>query len=500
MIQMLASKVANSGMGTFSERLGKLGKVVTTWDPSAVAPLRTNFMVTVLDAPNRDPLPGLVDTSVIELGAFLPEDSDEILAVLKVQAEDAVCWVALRAYLDGRPDRLSALFSCLEFGALSVHYPLFTEEVQVDSGLDNPEAAVICARAVHASTHPYCVVLLINFAFMDLPAGKMHFLPEHTCLVTQDEAPVAGKVAVLPEGVSSPKTYKQVLASPDAYQWLLSIQEELEALVGVKGALLAMSEEDIPAGCKLLGMSLVLRPKLDKYMQLQKRKSRICAKGNKQEYGVDYHDTFAPCTQLSSVRVVIVLALNLGLTAYHMDVETAFLNSTLEEGLYAGKEWFETSDTFIMSYDRRMQRSEVEPCLYFIRDAGLTVFILAYIDDYVIATGSKEWYDTFVTAFHSKYAYKDLGLALAPSDGKDSSLPYRALLGQLYWGARCTRPDIMVAVSTLSRFCTTYGTEQFVALKQVVRYLKGTLDHEMVPRTASLPGGLWSGVDELPLH
>ncbi|KAK3261186.1 hypothetical protein CYMTET_29893 [Cymbomonas tetramitiformis] len=54
-------------------------------------------------------------------------------------------------------------------------------------------------------------------------------------------------------------------------------------------------------------------------------------------------------------------------------------------------------------------------------------------------------------------------------------------------------PDIMAAVSTLSRFCTTHGAEHFVALKQVVWYLKGTLDYEMVMRTASVPGGLCSG-------
>eukprot|EP00854_Cymbomonas_tetramitiformis_P034432 gene34432-biopygen29652 len=95
-----------------------------------------------------------------------------------------------------------------------------------------------------------------------------------------------------------------MLASLDADRWLQSIQEDLDARVGVTGALLMMSEEDMPVGCNL-GMPLVLRLKLDTHMQLQKRKSRICAKGNKQEYGVDCHDTFAPCTQLSSESVVI---------------------------------------------------------------------------------------------------------------------------------------------------------------------------------------------------
>ncbi|KAK3280646.1 hypothetical protein CYMTET_11519 [Cymbomonas tetramitiformis] len=290
-----------------------------------------------------------------------------------------------------------------------------------------------------------------------------------------------------------------------------------------------------------------------------------------------YHDTlpstFAPCTQLSSVRLLIILALNLALNVYHMDVETAFLNSVLEEDLYvrlprgleyqgrtcakllkavyglkqAGKEWFETSDAFIMAYDVRMRRNDVEPCLYYIRDSGITVIILAYVDDYIVATNSNSWYDNFVAAFNSKYACKDLGVldlvmgigvrwgpgmaylsqsgyisqmietyglqdakpaslpmspgcSLAPSDGKDATIPFKGLLGQLQWVARCARPDIMAAVSALSRFCASYGPEHFVALKQVVRYLKGTVDHELVLRTtSSLPRGLGLASGALPL-
>eukprot|EP00854_Cymbomonas_tetramitiformis_P026901 gene26901-biopygen27858 len=381
-----SGKVVNFGMVTFSKRLDKLGKVVTTWDPSAVTPFKTNFMATAPDAPYRDPPPALLEVVVLEQGVYLPEDGDEVMAVVKVENSDGMCWV------------------------------------------------------------------------------------------------------------------------------------ELEAQVQIKRALLMMKEEDVPAGVKLLDMSLILKVKLDKHRQLLKRKSRICVRGNKQEYGVDYYDTFAPCTQLSSVQIVIILALNLGLVVYHMDVDTVFLNSVLEEDLYDAEE-------------RCGAVSVLHPGL-----AGIMVITVAYVDDYLVATNDKSWYDTFVTTFHSQYACKDLGVlnlsmsigvrwgddttylsqsgyisqmistyglddakpatlpmslgaALSPGDGKDLSLHYRALLGQLQWVACCSRPDIIAVVSVLSRFCTTYGPEHFVALKQVVRYLKGTREYELVLRTASAPGG-----------
>ncbi|KAK3237406.1 hypothetical protein CYMTET_52516 [Cymbomonas tetramitiformis] len=566
-----SGKVVNSGMVTFSEKLDTLGKVVTSWDPSAVTPLKTNFMATALDAPYRDPPPALLEIVVLEQGVYLPEDSDEIVAVVKVETSDDVCWVSLSSYLKPGSDRLSLLKDCPSYGSVNAHYPLSTE-VRAVTGKGDSEEAMVCGRAVGPHAQPYCVVLLTNFTIMDLPVGDVRFPPTHTCLGVQAGETPTVQESLLPAVTTEPRCHSQVLTAPDCTEWLNSIQDELEALVQIKGALQMMDEEDIPAGVKLLEMSLVLKVKLDKNRQLLKRKSRICVRGNKQEYGVDYYDTFAPCTQLSSVRIVITLALNLGLMVYHMDVDTAFLNSVLEEDLYvrlprglvygghrcakllkavyglkqAGKEWFDTSDAFIMEYDSRMQRSDVEPCLYFIRDTTLQVIILAYVDDYLVATNDKSWYDTFVASFHAQYACKDLGVldlvmgigvrwgsdtaylsqsgyisqiistyglddakpaslpmspgtALAPAGGK-GPMPYRALLGQLQWVARCSRPGIMAAVSVLSRFCATHGPEHFVALKQVVRYLKGTREYELVLRIASVPGGGGTGPSRpLPL-
>ncbi|KAK3270667.1 hypothetical protein CYMTET_20947 [Cymbomonas tetramitiformis] len=577
-----SGKIVKSGMVRFHEAVDKLGKVVTTWDPSAVAPLSTNFMVTTLDAAYHDTLPSGLEDNTIGVGVYLPDDSDEILAVLKVKAVDVTCWVSLRDYLDGQPKHIVAVRSAAHGGDLNVNYPLFTE-VMVDAGREKLEAGIICARAVGASSVPYCVMLLTNFTQIGLPVGKVHFPPEHTCLAAVAKSCAGDSVDVLPDGVTEPKGVKQAMGAPDADEWMEAIQTELEALVTVKQALMMMDMEDVPPGVRLLDMSLVLKVKLDKHRQLQKRKARVCVRGNKQEYGVDYFDTFAPCTQLSSVRLVIILALNLGLDVYHMDValpagsslSTSMWSmwSTLEEDLYvrlprgleyqsrtcakllkavyglkqAGKEWFDTSDAFIMSYDKRMRRSDVEPCLYYIRDSDITVIILAYVDDYICATDSRSWYASFVTTFNSQYTCKDLGVldlvmgigvrwgpgvaylsqsgyisqmidtyglkdakpaslpmspgcSLAPSDGKDATIPFRGLLGQLQWIARCTRPDIMAAVSALSRFCASYGPEHFVALKQVVRYLKGTVSHELVLRTtSSVPRGLGLAGGALPL-
>eukprot|EP00854_Cymbomonas_tetramitiformis_P008472 gene8472-biopygen8591 len=328
-------KVVNSGMVTFSERLDKLGKVGTTWDPSALAPLKTDFMATTLDAPYRDPLPALLETPVLEQGVYLPEDGGEVMAVVKVEASDDAYWVSLSSYLEPGQSLLQA---CPTYGHINAHYPLFTE-VRAVTGKGDSEEAMICGRVVEPHAQPYCVVLLTNFTVMDLPAGNVHVPPAHTCLGVKSDTTHAEHNSMLPEEVTELKGHPHVLLAPDSVEWLDSIQDELEALVQIKGALLMMKEEDVPVGVKLLDMSLILKVKLDKHKQLLKRKSRICVRGNKQE-----------CAKL--LKAVYGVK-------------------------QAGREWFDTSDAFIMGYDSRMQRSDVEPCLYFIKDTEIMVIILA---------------------------------------------------------------------------------------------------------------------------
>ncbi|KAK3274162.1 hypothetical protein CYMTET_17647 [Cymbomonas tetramitiformis] len=101
-------KVVRSGMVTFSEKLDKLGKLVTTWDLSVMVPLKTNFMVDMdadfVEAPDLSGKHELVDRDV-----FLQQGSDEVLAVVKVQTEDLSIWTSLRCYLHGQPGNYKKL-------------------------------------------------------------------------------------------------------------------------------------------------------------------------------------------------------------------------------------------------------------------------------------------------------------------------------------------------------------------------------------------------------
>ena len=58
------------------------------------------------------------------------------------------------------------------------------------------------------------------------------------------------------------------------------------------------------------------------------------AKDFTQEYGIDYEETFAPVTRLTSVRCLIAVAAIRRWPLYQMDVKNAFLNGDLHEEMY----------------------------------------------------------------------------------------------------------------------------------------------------------------------
>ena len=74
----------------------------------------------------------------------------------------------------------------------------------------------------------------------------------------------------------------------------------------------------------------------------------------------------------------------------------------------------------------------------------------------------------------------EMGLAEAGNSVGEGSpagmadIPYRSVVGSLMYLAVCTRPDLSMAVSALSRYYQAPQPEHWEAAKRVLRYVKGT--------------------------
>jgi len=68
--------------------------------------------------------------------------------------------------------------------------------------------------------------------------------------------------------------------------------------------------------------------------RVKKFKARFCARGDRQQEGIDYFETWAPVVQWSTVRIVMILAAKLGFKSVQCDITAAFIHSPVTEAIY----------------------------------------------------------------------------------------------------------------------------------------------------------------------
>ncbi|PHT38595.1 hypothetical protein CQW23_22168 [Capsicum baccatum] len=74
----------------------------------------------------------------------------------------------------------------------------------------------------------------------------------------------------------------------------------------------------------------------------------------------------------------------------------------------------------------------------------------------------------------------DVSFALQKNEGEsDSQLEYARVLGCLMYIMNCTQPDIVCAISKLSRYTSNPNKTHWIAMKRVLGYLKYTQDYAL---------------------
>ncbi|RVW81941.1 Retrovirus-related Pol polyprotein from transposon TNT 1-94 [Vitis vinifera] len=266
--------------------------------------------------------------------------------------------------------------------------------------------------------------------------------------------------------ISIPSCYKQAM---EHECWQNAMQAELQAL-----------EENhtwdivpCPPTVKPIGSKWVFSVKLCFDGSLDRYKARIVALGNKQEYGVDYEETFAPTTKMTTVRTILAIAASQSWQLHQMDVKNASLHGDLQEEIYMKLPSGMTNsfphdvslpkvNMIIPSSSTRLRwllhttfhMKDFGQLTYFLglevhhRASGIFVNQHRYIQDLITLAGLEDT-SSVDTPMEVNVKYrKDEG------DLLDDPTLYRCLVGSLIY-LTTTRPNISYAVHQTSQFMTS---------------------------------------------
>ncbi|GKB95858.1 putative RNA-directed DNA polymerase [Tanacetum coccineum] len=207
----------------------------------------------------------------------------------------------------------------------------------------------------------------------------------------------------------------------------------------------------------------------------------------------------------------------------------------LHKSLYGLKQapraWFERLSKAL--FDLGFKGSKTDPSLFIYSRGDTLLYILVYVDDIIVTGNNKGTIDNIICQLGSAFALKDLGplnyflgieivphvsgillsqkkyilellqsaglsncnpvsspmvtsssLSLDDSTAFSNPVKYRQVVGSLQY-VTLSRPDIAFAVNKVCQYMHAPTENHWSAVKRILRYLHGTVEHGMLIRRSS---------------
>jgi histone deacetylase 1/2 len=212
-------------------------------------------------------------------------------------------------------------------------------------------------------------------------------------------------------------------------RWKAAIDEEYNALIANNTWHLVPST----SGQNIIDCKWVYKVKTKADGTIDRYKACLVAKVFKQQYGIDYEETFSTVVKAATIHVVLPLVVSRGWILLQLDVKNVFLHGVLKKEVYMRQPpGYETSLGHVCMLDKALYglkqaprawyfclssklqsigfcASKVDTSLFFYNKGGVTIFMLIYVDDIVVVSSSEKAIDALLHDLGFDFALKDLG-------------------------------------------------------------------------------------------
>ncbi|GJY72573.1 retrovirus-related pol polyprotein from transposon TNT 1-94 [Tanacetum coccineum] len=274
--------------------------------------------------------------------------------------------------------------------------------------------------------------------------------------------------------------------------------------------------------------------KLDELGGILKNKTRLVARGYRQEEGINFEESFALVARLDAIQIFLAYAAHMNMINYQMDLKMAFLNGILRDEVYVSQpDWFMDQDNpnhvyklkkalyglkpapyawydllskFLLSQE--FSKGTVDPTLFIRRQRRDILLVQIYVDDIIFASTTPELCDQFSKITCSKFKMSMMEFlkkyGMESSDPMDTPMMeksklnediqgkavgpthYRRMVGTLMY-LTASRPDLTFVVCMCARYQAKPTEKHLHAVKRIFKYLWGTINRGLwYPKDSSI--------------
>ena len=234
-----------------------------------------------------------------------------------------------------------------------------------------------------------------------------------------------------------PTTYNEAINSKNVEEWKTAMDNEIRALEDNDTFELTSA----PPDRKVVGgrWVYVIKSGLN---DIKEFKARYVAKGYSQIPEIDYSETFSPTAKITSIRLLIQLAVQMNLKVHQMDVKSAYLNAPIDKEIFveqpqgyeikgknnetlvwklkkslyglkqSGRNWSDTLNLHLSESELGFKQSINDPCIYYKKSTfdNSPIYLLTFVDDMLIFAKSESELEQIKIKLNEWFKMKDLGV------------------------------------------------------------------------------------------